>query len=254
MSIQGHDLHLLTGAYAADAVTGAELAEFERHLERCASCAEEVRGLRETTAKLGMTTAIAPPPWMREQVLAATSRTRQLGPATGEVIPLHARRARVGGLRRGMTRPASLVAMSALAAAVVVLAVFQVNTRDQLHQAQAGATAVAAVLAAPDASFDSSRTSVGGTVTAVVSARAREAVITTDGMPSPGPGKTYQLWVIGANGPRSAGLMSGGTASATSPVLAADVHAGDSLAITVEPAGGSARPTTTPVVFLTPQV
>ncbi|MGH3167691.1 MAG: zf-HC2 domain-containing protein, partial [Trebonia sp.] len=59
MSIQRHELHLLTGAYAAAALTGAELAEFERHLTWCEPCAEEVRGLRETTARLGMATAIA---------------------------------------------------------------------------------------------------------------------------------------------------------------------------------------------------
>ena len=253
MSVQSHDLHLLTGAYAADAVTGAELAEFERHLERCPTCAEEVRGRQETTAKLGMTTAIAPPPWMRDQVLSATSRTRQLPPSSGKVIALHARPRRTTSLRRGMSRPVAVAAMSAMAAAVIVLAVFQVNTRDQLHQAQAGASAVAAVLASPDARIDMGKASIGGTVTAVVSPRDREAVVTTAGMPSPGGGKTYQLWVIGADGPRSAGLMSGGTAGATSPVLAADVRSGDSLAITIEPAGGSARPTTTPVVFLTPQ-
>ena len=254
MTIQGHDLHLLTGAYAADAVTGAELAEFERHLERCASCAEEVRGLRETTARLGMTTAIAPPPWMREQVLAATSRTRQLPPPSSKVIALHARSRRGTSLRQGLTRPVAVAAMSAMAAAVIVLAVFQVNTRDQLHQAQAGASEVAAVLSAHDAHIDMSTTSVGGTVTAVVSRSDGAAVITTTGMPTPGAGKVYQLWVIGADGSRSAGLMSGGTAGATSPVLADDVQSGDSLAITIEPAGGSSQPTTTPVVSLTAQV
>jgi anti-sigma-K factor RskA len=237
MSIQSHELHLLTGAYAADAVTGAELAEFERHLEDCAACAEEVRGLRETAAILGMTTAIAPPPWMREQVLAAAGRTRQLPPVAGNVVPLHARSRRMTHLRR----PVAVAAMSAMA----------VNTQDQLHQTQAGDRAVAAVLAAPDASIKMSKTSVGGTVTAVFSRSDGEAVITTAGMPAAGGSKVYQLWVITAEGAaRSAGLMSGGTTGATSPVLADDVQSGDSLAITIEPAGGSSRPTTSPVALL----
>jgi anti-sigma-K factor RskA len=141
--------------------------------------------------------------------------------------------------------------MSAMAAAVVVLAVFQVNTQDQLHQTQAGDRAVAAVLAAPDASIKMSKTSVGGTVTAVFSRSDGEAVITTAGMPAAGGSKVYQLWVITAEGAaRSAGLMSGGTTGATSPVLADDVQSGDSLAITIEPAGGSSRPTTSPVALL----
>lgn len=249
MTVQGHDLHLLTGAYAADAVTGAELAEFERHLERCSSCAEEVRGLRETTARLGMATAIAPPPWMRDQVLATTSGTRQLPPPSRKVVPIDGSR-RLTRMRHAVSRPVAVAAMSAMAAAVIVLAVFQVNTRDQLHQAQSSASAVVAVLSAPDAHIERSHATVGGTVTAVISRKDSEAVITTAGMPAAGRSKIYQLWVITADGARSAGLMSGGTTGATSPVLAADVKSGDSLAITIEPAGGSSQPTTTPVVLL----
>ena len=253
MSVQGHELHLLTGAYAADAVTGAELAEFEKHLLGCPTCAEEVRGLRETAARLGMVTAIAPPPGMREQVLAATSRTRQLPPSSRKVIPLHVRPQRMRALPHGLTRPVAVATMSAMAAAVIVLAVFQVNTRSQLRQTQADDRAVAAVLAAPDARITMSRAIVGGTVTAVISRTDGAAVITTSGMPAAASGKVYQLWVVSAASARSAGLMSGGTAGATSPLLADDVKPGDSLAITVEPAGGSARPTTTPVALLTAQ-
>jgi anti-sigma-K factor RskA len=250
MSIQGHELHLLTGAYAADAVTGAELAEFEKHLESCATCAEEVRGLRETAARLGMVTAIEPPPWMRDQVLAAASRTRQLPPSHHKLDALGARRATPLRRHRALSRPVAVAAMSAMAAAVVVLAVFQVNTRDQLQQAQAGDRAIAHVLIAPDAHIKMGTPSVGGTVTVVISQHDGEAVVTTAGMPDPGGGKVYQLWVISAASARSAGLMSGSSGNPTPPVLADDVKPGDWLGITVEPAGGSSRPTTTPIVLL----
>ena len=82
MSLQRHDLHQLTGAYAADALTGAELAQFEKHLGQCPSCTEEVRGLRETAARLGIAISIVPPPAMRRQVLEAANRTRQLAPSS----------------------------------------------------------------------------------------------------------------------------------------------------------------------------
>jgi hypothetical protein len=249
--LRGHELHLLTGAYAADAVTGAELAEFEKHLESCATCAEEVRGLRETAARLGMVTAIEPPPWMRDQVLAAASRTRQLPPSHRKLDalgpPRHATPLR---RHRVLSRPVAVATMSAMAAAVVVLAVFQVNTRDQLQRAQTGDRGIAAVLTAPDALIKKGSPSVGGTVTAVISKHDGEAVVTTAGMPDPGGGKVYQLWVISAAGARSAGLMSSSSTSPTSPVLADDVKPGDWLGITVEPAGGSSRPTTTPIVLL----
>jgi anti-sigma-K factor RskA len=246
MSVQSQELHLLTGAYAVDALTGAELDEFERHLQRCTSCTEEVRGLRETAARLGMTAAVAPPPSMRRQVLAAASRTRQLPPSGGRLIARDRPR-RMTRLRRSLPRSVALVAM---AAAIVVLAVLQVNTRHQLQQTQQGSRAVAAVLAAPDARIETSATTLGGTVTAVISPRDREAVITAADMPTPANAKVYQLWVISASGARSAGLLPGSSTGVTSPVLAADVQPGDRLGITVEPAGGTSQPTTTPIVLL----
>jgi anti-sigma-K factor RskA len=246
MTVESHELHLLTGAYAVDALTGAERDEFEQHLQRCPSCTEEVRGLRETAARLGMTTAIEPPPWMRREVLAAASRTRQLPPPGGRLLARDTPR-RVTRLRRSLPRSVAVVAM---AAAIVVLAVLQVNTRQQLQQAQQGSRAVAAVLAAPDARLETSSTTVGGTVTAVISARDREAVITTADMPAQTDARVYQLWVISASGARSVGLLPGSSTGVSSPVLAGGVQPGDRLGITVEPAGGTSQPTTTPIVLL----
>jgi anti-sigma-K factor RskA len=246
VSVQSHELHLLTGAYAVDALTDEELDEFERHLSKCPSCTEEVRELRETAARLGMTTALEPPPWMREKVLAAANRTRQLPPAGGRLLDRDPVR-RLTRLRR--TWPRTILGV-AVAAALVALAVLQVNTRDQLQQAQQGNSQLAAVLAAPDAHLVRSATSVGGTVTAVISGSDREAVITTADMPTLADAKVYQLWVMNAaNHARSAGLLPG-SGGDSSPVLAADVQPGDRLAITVEPAGGTSQPTTTPIVTL----
>ena len=250
MSVQSHELHLLTGAYAVDALTGDELGEFEKHLQGCASCAEEVRELQETAARLGLTTAIEPPPWMRRQVLAAASRTRQLPPTGGRLLARDTPRW-VTRLPRSLRRslPRSVAAV-AVAAAIVVLAVLLVNTRDQLQQTQQASRNVAAILSAPDAHIQRSSTTVGGTVTAVISPRDREAVITTADMPAQAAAKVYQLWVISAAGARSAGLLPGSGAGVTSPVLATGVQPGDRLAITVEPAGGTSQPTTTPIVLL----
>jgi anti-sigma-K factor RskA len=244
VSVQSHDLHLLTGAYAVDALTGDELAEFESHVERCAPCAEEVRGLRETAARLGLATAIAPPPWMRAQVLDATNRVRQLPPSDGRLLtagpPGRGRR-----LRRALPRP---IAVTAMAAAIVALAVLQVGTRHQLQQAQTKNQTIASVLAASDARIELGSSAVGGRVTAVISQHDREAVITAADMPAPGRAKVYQLWVISDAGARSVGLLPGSSAGVTSPVLADDVQPGDQLAITIEPAGGTRKPTTNPIV------
>ncbi len=58
-------------------------------------------------------------------------------------------------------------------------------------------------------------------------------------------GKTYQAWVIPPGGkPISAGVFAGGR---TSVDLETKAHPGDTVAVTVEPAGGSQQPTTQPI-------
>jgi hypothetical protein len=44
VSAQRHELHLLTGGYALDALPDDEQADFEKHLLRCPSCTAEIRG------------------------------------------------------------------------------------------------------------------------------------------------------------------------------------------------------------------
>ena len=245
MSLQRHDLHLLTGVYALDALDGAERARFERHLDRCEPCRDEVRGLRETAGRLAMATAIVPPPTMRQQVLSAAARTRQLAPS--------GRRPRLASVWTGRrpgaaTRtPAALVA---LAAVIVALVIGEGVTWHRLQVSQASGRAIASVLAEPDASIRTSGTSAGGTVTAVVSASAHEAVITTAGMPTQPGNRVYQLWVINSSGARSEGLLPASHGGTTSPVLAAGIEPGDKLAVTIEPAGGTTRPTTSPIVLI----
>jgi anti-sigma-K factor RskA len=239
---QSHELHLLTGSYALDALPPDELAEFEKHLDRCRSCSDEVRGLRETAARLGMATAVTPPPEMRARVLAAVPRTRQLPPPG---------RNRHGRPRIRLSRAGLTAGVLALAAAVAFLLVTQVSTSRQLNQAQTNSRAVAAVLAAPDARIESLPAAKGGTVTAVLSVRQREAVVTSANLPALSDARVYQLWVMTASGgAKSAGVLTVSITGAATPVLADGVLPGDQLGITVEPAGGTAQPTTTPVVVM----
>jgi hypothetical protein len=250
------ELHLLTGAYAVDALEPAESDAFERHLIGCGPCATETRGLRETAARLAIGVTLPPPPAMRQRVMAATYQIRQLPPATS---PLphgqHGQPGRPGRLRRPgrpgrPRRPRLGIAVAAGVAtisliAVIVLGAAQVRTTHQLDTARA----VAAVLAAPDART-TSRPADGGTVTVIVSRARHAAVVTTAGLPSLPPAKVYQLWLLAPAGARSAGLLATAQDSRTGPLLATGVAAGDQFGITVEPAGGTTHPTTTPLVVL----
>jgi anti-sigma factor RsiW len=228
VKIARDDLHVLTGSYVLDAVTEEEREEFERHLPHCPACDAEVRGLRGTAARLALAAAVVPPARMKPRVLAAVRHTRQLPPRPVPRLP-----------RRVIT----LVAAASVAVATG-LGVTQLTALHQLRSAQAGNVAIARVLTAPDARITIARTSAGGSVTVVASAGLREAVVSTTGMAAPPAGRVYQVWVMTGSGARSAGLLPGGT------LLASAVAPGDRIGISVEPAGGSSRPTTTPVAVL----
>ena len=237
MKVIPDDLHVLTGSYVLDAISDAEREEFERHLQHCPTCETEVRGLRETAARLALACAVTPPARMEQQVLAATYRTRQLPPPSAD----RPRRA-LPRLVPRVPRRLAMLAVAASVAAAVALGITQLTAQRQLDQART--TAITRVVTASDAHVATARTSGGGSVTVVTSAALREAVVSASGMASLPSSRVYQVWVMSPSGARSAGLMHG------SSLLASAVRPGDRIGITVEPAGGTARPTTTPVAVL----
>jgi anti-sigma-K factor RskA len=239
-----HELHILTGAYALDAVDGPERDRFEHHLRRCRPCGNEVRGLAETATSLAMAVAMSPPPRLKDRVMAAAAVTRQVPP------PVDHRRLRRAARSSWVPRLATAVAAVGVAVAVA-LGVIQVSTQHRLDSARAQNQAIAAVLAAPDARIVTQATSAGGTASVVVSRAERKIVFTSAGLPPLSGGKVYQLWLIGPPRVRSAGLLPQPSAGKTAPVLASGLVAGDKVGMTVEPAGGTTLPTTTPIVLMT---
>jgi anti-sigma-K factor RskA len=93
-------------------------------------------------------------------------------------------------------------------------------------------------------------TNVGGSATVVVSSSLRRIVFTATGLPALPGNRVYQLWLMGPPETRSAGLLSQPSAGQTAPVLAGGLVSGDRVGVTVEPAGGTARPTTPPIVVI----
>jgi len=269
MALLRNDQHTLTGVYALDALdTAAEVARFERHLNRCDSCTGEVRGFRETATRLAMAVAQQPPPTLRAAVMADVARTRQ-APAADERAR-HARR-----LPRPTLLPRLAMAGAALAlVAAVILAVVVVNknsqlsqTQQQLNQAQQELSqakrqliltqtqlaAINAVRTAADATLVTKATPIGGRVTVVKSASKRQLVVTASGLPPLTAGKVYQLWLIGAPGHRirSEGLLAVHNGR-SGPVLISGVLKGDTFGVSVQQAGGAIQPTLKAVIVLIP--
>jgi anti-sigma factor RsiW len=242
------DLHVLTGSYVLDAISDGEREEFERHLQACPSCDAEVRGLRETAARLALARAATPPVRMEQRVLAATYQTRQLPPLAASHLqaPRPASWPRLSSARGRAAWPRRLAVAAAAASVVaaVSLGVAQLSTQHQLDTVRASGAEIARVVTAPDAHVATARTGAGGSVTVVTSTALRESVVSATGMAALPAGRVYQVWVMSPAGARSAGLLTG------TQLLASAVAPGDRIGITVEPAGGTTRPTTTPVAVL----
>jgi anti-sigma-K factor RskA len=260
--LQHDDLHTLTGSYAVDALPPDELDEFERHLTHCGSCASEVRGLRETAARLALAVAEQPPAQMRAQVLAAAGRTRQLPPITSERpsrgAPRSIRSARSARAARRVWIPRiSVVAAAASVALAVVFGVSQSNTssrlstlENQLSAARVHNQQVDSVLAQGDLRLVTNKTSVGGSVSAIVSPSAARLVVVTSGLPALPADKVYELWLLGPSVAQPSGLLTAAQHGRTVPVVASGYVKGYKLGVTVEPAGGTLKPTTTPIVAM----
>jgi Anti-sigma-K factor rskA len=246
MSLFRQDLHTLAGVYALDALErGAERDRFDRHLHRCQSCTSEVRGFREVATALAFAADTEPPPELRDRVMAAVARTRQQPPE----IRTHARPRRSRGTAPWLPWLSGAVATVGIVIAVV-FGFAQAHTQQELDQARAQNEAIASVLAAPDARLLTSTTTKGGVAIVVLSAEKRQLVVSTAGLPPLPAGKVYQLWLIGPVKIVSAGLLPAAEAGKTAPVLASGIVAGDKLGLTVEPAPGTAQPTTTPILAL----
>ncbi|MFJ6838449.1 anti-sigma factor domain-containing protein [Streptomyces sp. NPDC091209] len=242
------DLHTLTGAYALHALGDDERERFERHAADCADCAQEVRELTATAARLGLAVTASPASALKDQVMRRITTVRQESPrATALTAP------RTIGLRRH--RPARWALAAALAAAASLggTAVWQheraQDAQEQARQAERRADQVAAVLAAPDATSRTAKLSGGASGTVVVSEGRDQAVFIAARMAKPPGGKVYQLWFDDGGTMRSAGLMDPGR-STEAVLMEGSVDGASGMGITVEPAGGSAEPTSDPLALL----
>ncbi len=231
------DLHTLSGAYALDALSADEADLFVRHLEQCQACRDEVRELREAAATMGATSATAPPAQLRSRVLAAASRQAQLPPKVTRIE--HARS------RRWIPRLAGAAAAVVLVVTGTVVAVNQ--TRDT-NEPPVAADSVEQVFQAPDAKSRAMRTANGGRLTVATSAEFGQMAVATKGLPKL-TGRSYQMWAIRNDRPTSVGVIENLQAGKVMPMPAA----GTTVAITIEPAGGSEEPTRRPIIVMDPE-
>jgi anti-sigma factor RsiW len=223
------NMHELVAAYALDALEPEERRAFERHLDECPACREELPGLADSAAGLALAAEPADPP--------AELRGRILGAARagGAVVPFR---------RRAIPIVTAVAAVAACAA--IGLGIWAATLNGSLsheRDARAADEAALAVLADPAAR----RVPLSGR-TGVLAVRgdgtAALAVASLGRAPS---GKTYEAWVVRGQTPAPAGLFRGENGRPTLVALRLRVPRGSAVAVTVERSGGVSQPTTKPI-------
>jgi anti-sigma-K factor RskA len=222
--VEREEIHDLTAAYALHALAPEDEQAFEEHLRHCARCRDEVAAMLETAADLAHAApAAAPPPALRAKVLDQARAER------GNVTPLRPRWA------------FPVAAAAAVAAcAAVVLGVWAASLHGRLDDRTSALRQrdrVLAVLQAPGAR----RVALGGGKGSLYVAGAGKAALVLAGLPAAPAGKRYEAWVIAGKAATPAGLFAGGASSALA--LGPAVVPGSRVGVTLEPAGGSPRPT-----------
>jgi anti-sigma-K factor RskA len=255
------DFHLDTGAMALGALPDDELAGVQEHLETCESCTAELIGFRETVAMLGAVSAETPPASLRRSIMARIAVTPQLPPLVtpAESAPSSPAEPVVAApgetpadlpdnvvpIRRWYRRPGALIA-AAIAAVVIgggtVVAINQAGgpgTQVAQTPEQCVAQAADKVEVTPAAGGQ-------GSVTYAPSCGAVTLDVT--GLPDLPDNQTYQLWALKGDQARSLDVLPDASAGQPQLVTKSTQQGENAVAITVEPAGGSAKPTL-PIVW-----
>ena len=201
-------IHELSAAYALDALSAEERQEFEQHLAHCEECRETVAAFHDTAASLAHgVEAQQPPPELRARLLEQARGER------GNVVQFRP---------RWTVRATSAVAAVA-AVAAIAFGIWAATLHNQLGDR-------------PEAfGLD------GANGQLVVTPERDAALIVDDLAPAP-TGKTYEVWVIEGETPEPAGTFAGG-GTQTAFALTRPVPEGATVAVTIEPEGGTESPT-----------
>ncbi|PRC45328.1 anti-sigma factor [Mycobacterium sp. ITM-2017-0098] len=227
------DLLSFATVYALHALTEPEAADVDRRLgeapaEVAEAFADEVRAVRETMAVIASATAVEPPAQLRTDLL------RQIVDDPIRTLPVRAPTA------QPRSRRWSAAVLAGAAAVVIGLAAVGVGIA--LRPAQTPSTAEQ-IFAAPDVRTVSGEIPGGGTATVVFSRAKNAGVLVMNNVAPPEQGSVYQMWLVGADGPHSAGTMDAEAVAPSTTAVLPDLGASQTLAFTVEPPGGSTQPT-----------
>lgn len=235
---QHEEIASLIGAYVLDAVDDEERAAVEAHLGSCPICRDEADSLQATIGM--MANEGGPAPMAIWERIEAALEDQPAPMAT--ITP--ARPAR---------RIPIAIATAALAIAAVLAVFFGIEVQALNHRigtlttnvetSSTRAIATAALLQ-PGSRQIPLKEPNGHQLGVIVLLPSGQGVMTALDMRALPTTQTYQLWAITGGTPVSLGLL-GSRPGVT--LFRVDNHGVFDLAVTVEPAGGTPRPTHTPI-------
>ncbi len=263
MTDDGGGMRDLAAPYALGLLSPEEAREFEAFLETSPEAQREVREFREVAALVGEGNAQAvPSPELRDKVIARVTRNKKR-----VLVPSHGSRDDVQ-THRPTRRGTSWMPLAVAASLIVTTAagLVALRYRAQLDQRSVELDAALDRLAQREA-----------TLNRLLEPPVELYLLTSEGQRSPGmqvfwdrstdlvvahaynlppapEGRTYQLWFIPADGspPKSAAVFN---SEPDGHALAQDIQVPPlerggygTVAVTLEPAGGSPQPTTQPVM------
>jgi anti-sigma-K factor RskA len=240
----------LKDAYVLDALTEEERRDFEEYL---AAHPERQAEIDELGAVAGLM-AFAP----HEQEPPPELRRRVMEVVEAEAAPRRASRestfARfvqyVGG--RGLALGAAALLVVGLLSWNVLLQGQVEDLEGQVQSAQGQVDDLQAQVRDAEAQQTQTIRLSGtwaqqGADAEVASISDERIILVADNLPSVPAGQTCQIWVIKGDVPESSGLFQPGVQETAAPITT-PIKKGDTIAVTVEPAGGSEQPTSDPVL------
>lgn len=153
--------------------------------------------------------------------------------------------------RRWFQRPGLLLGAAAAAVVLFLGGTFVGSTISGTNSyTSQQASALAQINAASDVQHATAEVAGGGTATLVWSGALGKSALVANDLPALPDGKTYELWYIRDGQATPAGTMEPAGSGSTWRVLSGEMSAGDTVGVTVEPKGGSQKPTTSPIVAI----
>ena len=248
----------LAALHALDALEPDDEARLRAHLESCPECRREFTSLRSVA--LGLSQAVPPhdpPPALRRRVLQTVVAGPRLASIPDKRLLQTPRSTRFATAAALLLAAASIVLSVGLSRQVTRTNGALARAQDDALRAQrdarearsqlSRASASLAILTAPDVV----RIDLAGQAPAPAAAaraywsRSRGLVFNASHLPPAPRQKGYQLWVVTAQAPISAGMLHADSVGDVAMTVKTppDMPSPLALAVTVEPSGGVASPT-----------